>query len=156
VKLPVKQSLRRYLVALLLSVNIAFAATPPDGTYYCTPNFACHINDYDDGESHCADIDKSPIGFRKLVLEGDTLEMVWNRVNRKTGDKKLVTIKVDIANRSEESVFYIHKIENLSVDNFSTQTWYGAFDGSLLNVAGIHMFGNGVTTSQRQFKCELF
>jgi hypothetical protein len=156
VKLPVKQSLRRYLVALLLSVNIAFAATPPDGTYYCTPNFACHIKDYDDGESHCADTDKSPIGFRKLVLEGNTLEISANVVNRKTGDKKLITFKVDIANRSEKGISYIGKKENLSVDNFSTQTWYGAFDGSLLNVAGIHMFGNTVTTSQHQFKCELF
>jgi len=156
VKLPLKQSLKSYLVALLLSVNITFAATPPDGTYYCFPNFACHINDYDDGESHCADTDKSPIGFRKLVLEGDSLEVSVNIPNKKTGDKKLITGTFDIANRNEESILYIHKKETLSGGDFYASTWYGAFDGSLLNVVGIHARGITVTASHQQFKCEIF
>jgi len=148
-----KQLLLSFSLASVITAKITFAAQPTDGTYYCAPNFFCRLTDHDNGESLCRE--KSSIEPRKLVLKGNNLEISFNRVDENT-EKKIRTIKVEIFNRNETSVFYKHKNAKTSGDYFHESIWYGTFDGSFLNIAGAIMGDFFVSASQGQFKCELF
>jgi len=149
-----KQLLLSFSLASVIAAKITFAAQPTDGTYYCAPNFFCRLTDLDNGESLCRE--KSSIEPRKLVLKGNNLEISFNRVDENTGEKKMRSIKVEIFNRNERSVFYRHKQAEASDDYFYESIWYGTFDGSFLNIAGAIINDIFVSASQGQFKCELF